>query len=86
MLKDQSNEAKAKSKEDKTKAFVFLRKNEKYPDLKSIDEMPQCKVDPLFECNGFCGLNDLEPRTETERQLNYEPTLFSFYSERHNKT
>lgn len=74
MLKDQSNEAKAKakSKEDKTKAFVFLRKNEKYPDLKSIDEMPQCKVEPLFECNGMCGINDLIERSKTENELNYE--------------
>ena len=72
MLKDQSNEAKAKSKEDKTKAFVFLRKNENYPDLKSIDEMPLCKVEPLFECNGMCGTNDLIKRSKTENELNYE--------------
>jgi 3'-phosphoadenosine 5'-phosphosulfate sulfotransferase (PAPS reductase)/FAD synthetase len=72
MLKDQSNEAKTKSKEDKTKAFVFLRKNESYPDLKSIDEMPQCKVEPLFECNGMCGINDLIERSRTENELNYE--------------
>ena len=72
MLKDQSNEAKTKSKEDKTKAFVFLRKNENYPDLKSIDEMPQCKVEPLFECNGMCGINDLIERSKTENELNYE--------------
>lgn len=71
MLKDQSNEAKTKSKDDKTKAFVFLRKNEKYPDLKSIDEMPQCKVEPLFECNGMCGINDLIERSKTENELNY---------------
>lgn len=72
MLKDQSKEAKTKSKEDKTKAFVFLRKNENYPDLKSIDEMPQCKVEPLFECNGMCGINDLIERSKTENEINYE--------------
>ena len=72
MLKDQSNEAKTKSKDDKTKAFVFLRKNEKYPDLKSINEMPQCKVEPLFECNGMCGINDLIERSQTEKELNNE--------------
>lgn len=71
MLKDQSNEAKLKSKYDKTKAFVFLRKNENYPDLKSIDEMPQCKVEPIFECNGMCGINDLIERSKTENELNY---------------
>ena len=72
MLKDQSHDAKIKSKEDKTKAFVFLRKNEKYPDLKSIDEMPQCKVEPLFECNGICGINDLIERSKTENEINYD--------------
>lgn len=72
MLKDQSNEAKVKSKDDKTKAFVFLRKNENYPELKCIDEMPQCKIEPLFECNGMCGINDLIERSKTENELNYE--------------
>ena len=74
MLKDQSNDAKdaVKRTGDKTKAFVFLRKNEKYPDLKSINEMPQCKVEPLFECNGMCGINDLIERSQTEKELNKE--------------
>ena len=76
MLKDQSNESKSNGIRN-----VFLKPHPKYPQFKSIDDMRECKVEPLFECNGFCGLNDLEPRTETERQLNYEPTLFPFYSE-----
>jgi PP-loop superfamily ATP-utilizing enzyme len=73
MLKDQSNEAKDNVKRtgDKTKAFVFLRKNVKYPELKSIDEMPQCKVEPLFECNGVCGINDLVERSNTEGEINF---------------
>jgi len=76
MLKHQSKKAT-----ESGNVLVFLKKHPNYPNLKCIDDMRECKVEPLFECNGFCGLNDLEPRTETERQLNYEPTLFPFYSE-----
>ena len=76
MLKDQSKKAN-----ESGNVLVFLKKHPNYPNLKCIDDMRECKVEPLFECNGFCGLNDLEPRSETERQLNYEPTLFPFYSE-----
>jgi 3'-phosphoadenosine 5'-phosphosulfate sulfotransferase (PAPS reductase)/FAD synthetase len=71
MLKDQSNKAK-----DDGNYQVFLIKHPNYPQLKSIDDMRECKVEPLFECNGFCGVNDLEKRTETEHQINYELTLF----------
>lgn len=76
MLKDQCNEAKeaVKTSGDKTRAFVFLKKNDKYPLLKSIDEMPQCKVEPLFECNGMCGINDLSERNKTEFEINYDDT------------
>ena len=72
MLKDQSKEAKLKSKDDKTKAFVFLKKHPSYPDLKCISEMPECRVEPLFECNGMCGTNDLVKRNNTEEQINYD--------------
>lgn len=66
MLKDQSNHAK------ETGYFqVFLRKHPKYPHLKDITEMPKCKVEPLFECNGFCGTNDFS-RSKTSQQLNFE--------------
>ena len=50
---------------------MFLMKHPDYPHLKCID-MTECKVEPLFECNGLCGLNDLSPRSETEKQINYE--------------
>ncbi len=29
-----------------------------------------CKVEPLMECNGFCGSNDLLPQNKTFNQLN----------------
>lgn len=66
MLKDQSKYAKQSGN-----VLVFLKKHPEYPDLKSIDEMPECKVEPLQECNGFCGTNDLIERNETESQINF---------------
>lgn len=39
MLKDQSREAKQSGNE-----LVFLVKHPNYPNLKCIDEMPECKV------------------------------------------
>jgi 3'-phosphoadenosine 5'-phosphosulfate sulfotransferase (PAPS reductase)/FAD synthetase len=67
MLKDQSKEAKSSGNWK-----VFLKKHKDYPNLKSINEMPPCKVEPLFECNGICGINDLIERSKTENELNYE--------------
>jgi len=66
MLRDQSKAAKESGNE-----LVFLRKHPDYPNLKSIDEMPECKVEPLFECNGFCGVNDLSERNKTENDINF---------------
>jgi hypothetical protein len=33
------------------------------------------KVEPLFECNGFCGTNDLNKRSETEKEINYGTSI-----------
>jgi len=65
MLKDQSKKAKKSGNE-----LVFLVKNPAYPNLKCLDDFKQMKVEPLFECNGFCSTNDLEPNP-TEKQINY---------------
>jgi len=67
MLKDQSNKAKQSGN-----TLVFLKKHKDYPELKCIDDMPQMEVKPLFECNGFCGTNDLIPRNNTSNQINFE--------------
>jgi hypothetical protein len=67
MLRDQSKAAKESGNE-----LLFLRKHPDYPELKSIDDMPECKVEPLFECNGFCGVNDLNERNKTESEINFE--------------
>ena len=40
--------------------------------------MRECKVEPLFECNGMCGINDLSERSETESQINYDNQLQMF--------
>lgn len=69
MLKDQSKEAKESGNE-----LVFLVKHPEYPNLKCIDDMPKCKVQPLKECNGYCGINDLQ-RNTTESEINFEDTL-----------
>lgn len=66
MLKDQSKKAKESGNE-----LVFLKPHKDYPNLKSIDDMKGRPVKPLKDCNGFCGVNDLE-KNETEKELNYE--------------
>jgi len=67
MLKDQSNVGK--SKKNGKGNLVFLKKHPKYPDNKCLSDMPKCKVEPLFECNGFCGTNDLSKRSKTEKEI-----------------
>jgi len=66
MLKDQSKAAKISGKIN-----VFLKKHPDYPELKSLNDMPKCEVKPLFECNGFCGINDLNDQNKTELEINY---------------
>lgn len=67
MLKDQSKVAKESGNK-----LVFLKKHPDYPELKCIDDMPQCEVKPLMECSGFCGTNLYNPRNETIKELNFE--------------
>jgi len=52
MLKDQSKQAKQSGID-----LVFLKKHPGYPKHKCIDDMKGRKVEPLEECNGFCGIN-----------------------------
>tara|TARA_R110000824_G_scaffold150941_1_gene321773 strand:+ start:460 stop:1353 length:894 start_codon:yes stop_codon:yes gene_type:complete len=61
MLKDQG----------KDKGLVFLLPHPDYPHVKDISMMKGREVKPLMECNGFCGINDLEDRSETETEINY---------------
>jgi hypothetical protein len=74
MLKDQSNLAKEKAKTEKYSNLVFLKPHPDYPENKCLADMPKVKIEPLMECNGFCGTNDLNPRTSTEQEINFEET------------
>jgi 3'-phosphoadenosine 5'-phosphosulfate sulfotransferase (PAPS reductase)/FAD synthetase len=66
MLKDQS----------KGGGLVFLKPHKDYPQIKDISMMKGREPKPLFECNGFCGINDLEDRSSTEKEINYQQKLF----------
>lgn len=63
MLKDQSKDG----------GLVFLKPHPDYPEIKDISMMKGREPKPLFECNGLCGINDLE-RNETEKEINYVQT------------
>lgn len=69
MLKDQSNEAKEKAKDDKTSQRVFLEPHPDYPNHKSLKDIKGRPVEPLVDCNGFCGVDDLLPNSETQNEL-----------------
>ena len=60
MLKDQSKDG----------GLVFLKPHKDYPIIKDISMMKGRPPKPLFECNGFCGINDLIPINETESEIN----------------
>lgn len=66
ICKDQSNDAKKKG------GFVpvFLMPHPSYPDVKDISMFKGREPEPLVECNGFCGLDDLKQVfKQNERQL-----------------
>jgi len=67
MLKDQS----------KGGGLVFLKPHKDYPEIKDISMMKGREPKPLMECNGFgCAVNDLQPKNETENEINYQKELF----------
>jgi hypothetical protein len=61
MLKDQS----------KHKGLVFLKPHPLYPLMKDLSMMKGRPPKPLMECNGFCGINDLSVKNETENEINF---------------
>lgn len=73
MLKDQSNEAKkiVKDTKIKWKQFIFLKKHPDYPELKTINDIKGREPEPLIDCNGFCGINDMIPRINSEQDINF---------------
>lgn len=60
ILKDQS----------KNGGLVFLKHNPKYPTMKDITMLKGRHIEPLIECNGFCGMDDIEP-SKTLNEINY---------------
>ncbi len=54
MLKDQSKKAKQEKNQ-----LVFLKPHLAYPYIKDISMMKGREPNPILECNGFCGVNDL---------------------------
>lgn len=73
MCKDQSKETKelVKRTGDKTLAFVFLKPHPDYPDNKDLSMMEGREPEPLVDCNGFCGVNDMVKREKVESELNF---------------
>lgn len=71
MLRDKGNRAK------ETGVFnVFLKPHPDYPGIKDLSKMKGREPKPLFECNGFCGTNDLE-RNPAEDDINFQTDLFN---------
>jgi len=67
MLRDQSIKA-VESGSD----LVFLKPHPEYPNIKDISQLKGREPKPLYECNGFCGINDLEKRNPTESEINMD--------------
>ena len=62
----------SKSKKTPERLPLFLKPHPDYPDLPLFTEQKGREPEPLFECNGMCGINDLSERTSTEQEINYE--------------
>lgn len=76
MLKDQSKEAKKLVEEtgDKSHQLIFLKPHPDYPNIKDLSMMKGRPPKPLMECNGFCGIDDLEikKKQNSSSELNFE--------------
>lgn len=68
MLKDQA----------KGGGQLFLKPHPDYPNVKDISMKKGREPKPLNDCNGFCGINDLSKRTDTEKELNWEQLTINF--------
>ena len=72
-LKDQGKESIAKAKELGLKRKympLFLKSHPDYPHCNTVLDKPAREVKPLMDCNGFCGVDDLIGRSETEGEIN----------------
>lgn len=67
MLKDQTKGAKENGIN-----LIFLKPHPQYPQYKDLSMVKGREVKPLLECNGFCGINELEEKSETYNEINYQ--------------
>jgi len=74
MMKDQSNAAKLKVKEmgDKRANLIFLKPHPDFPEHKSLMDMKGRPPEPLTDCNGFCGVDDLNKKSSTTKEINFD--------------
>lgn len=64
VCKDQCSAAKESDNQ-----LIFLKPHPDYPSTKTIDDMNGREPEPLIECNGFFGANDLEWKTNDIENL-----------------
>lgn len=55
---------------------LFLKPHPDYPGLPLFDDQKGREPEPLFDCNGMCGINDLSERKKTEKEINYQTELY----------
>ena len=60
---------------NKESQLIFLKQHPDYPEIKTIDIIKGRKPEPLLECNGFCGTNDLEDLSKTYSEINSDGQL-----------
>jgi len=74
MLKDQSKESIELAKKlglSRKYMPLFLEKHPDYPEIQTVMDKKARKSEPLKDCNGFCGINDLV-KDNKNMELNYE--------------
>lgn len=59
-------------------ALLFLLPHPDYPEIADISTKKGREPKPLNDCMGFCGVNDLMPRTKTEMEINYQQSEIDF--------
>jgi hypothetical protein len=71
LLTDLKGEPVTMLKDQVTGNKLFLVPHEDYPDVIDISQKKGRPTEPLMECNGFCGLDDLN-KNDNIVQLNFE--------------
>lgn len=74
MCKDQSKEAKEMPIKNR---LVFLLPHPDYPLNKDISMMEGREPKSLVDCNGLCGVDDLNKNEEEQGEINYQLSFFN---------